>query len=811
MHTGIRSLSLYFAVLFFLACQAHGQDSRAVGLTPEEKAWISAHPVILCAPDPDFRPAEFIDNAGVHRGLVADFIDLVFDRVGLEKRIVRFKSWSEVLANAREEKIDLVTAASSTPQRREFLDFTNPFIELPAVIIVRQQVKTELTMAQLSGMKVAVVKHYASHDFLAKRYPGVELDMVPDIQTGLRKVSFGMVDAMVANIATVSIAIEKGTIANLKVAGESGFTYRLSFAPIRTHTTLTGILNKGLATISPDEKRAIYSRWIHLEQPPGISRSLLLLAAVLAGAILLAALFVAVWNRSLKKVVDQKTRALTKEVRRHERAKQQSAESENRYRGIFEYTKSGVIVYRVEQDGKAFIALDANRSVLNIDRLEYGDIIGRPITDIFPSVGEFGLLALMREVWKTGRPTHFPSSFYRDDRIQGWRDYFVYKLPSNEIVTVYSDETSRITAERALRQSEEKLSGIIHSINDHMVMLDSDLTILWANRTSRDAFGDQIENQKCYTVFAGLNRPCPDCIARKCFSQARMQEREFTVTPKTGAKYDFWERTNAASLDKEGRPKTVVTIFRDITRRKALAAEAMRAGHLASIGELAAGVAHEINNPINSIINLAQLISDERTENGAVDDMAGRIMSEGKRIAGIVSSLLAFAKEKSGPASAVPLAVILAETLALTRAHLDKHGIFLVLDLPESLPGIQCHMQKIQQVFLNLINNARDALNQKALDTRFRKEIRISAAARQIRDRTFVRIIFEDNGHGISPRHLSRVTHPFFSTKPSGMGTGLGLSISHGIVTNHGGAMEIHSEEHQFTRVVLDLPAGGDI
>ena len=816
MHTGIRSLFFYIITVFLLICQclicqAHGQEMQTVELTHAEKEWINANPVILCAPDPDFPPAEFFDKAGKYQGLVADFIDLVFERVGLKKQIVRYKDWTEVLENARQENIDLVTAASKTPQRQEFLNFTKPFIELPAVIIVRQQVKTDLTMAQLSGMNVAVVKHYAAHDFLAKRHPEVKLDTVPDIQTGLRKVSFGMVDAMVANIATVSINIEKGTIANLKVAGESGFTYQLSFAPIRTHKILTSILNKGLDSLSPDEKREIYSRWIHLEQSPQIPKTLLLLAVVLVLAILLVAFFVAAWNRSLKKVVDQKTRALKKEIRRHERAKQQSAESENRYRGIFEYTKSGVIVYRVEQNGKAFIALDANRSVLNIDRLGHEDIIGKNITDIFPRVREFGLMAVMREVWETGRPTHFPSSFYRDERIQGWRDYFVYKLPSNEIVTVYSDETSRITAERALRQSEEKLSGIIHSINDHMVMLDNTLTILWANRTARDAFGDHIENQKCYTVFAGLNRPCPDCIARKCFSQAKMQEREFTVTPKTGAKYDFWERTNAASLDKDGKPKTVVTIFRDITRRKALVAEAMRAGHLASIGELAAGVAHEINNPINSIINLGQLISDEDPGNEVVVDMTARIMSEGKRIAGIVSSLLAFAKEKSGPASSVPLDTILTETLSLTRAHLDKHGIFLELDLPETLPKIQCHMQKIQQVFLNLINNARYAINQKAHTVQFRKRILISAKPVRVKNRSFVRIVFEDNGSGISPQHISRVTDPFFSTKPSGMGTGLGLSISHGIVTNHGGVMEITSEEDQFTRVALDLPTGEEV
>ena len=94
MHTGIRSLFLYIMTVFLvicqcLICQAHGQEMQTVELTPAERGWINANPVILCAPDPDFPPAEFFDKAGKYQGLVADFIDLVFERVGLKKQIVR--------------------------------------------------------------------------------------------------------------------------------------------------------------------------------------------------------------------------------------------------------------------------------------------------------------------------------------------------------------------------------------------------------------------------------------------------------------------------------------------------------------------------------------------------------------------------------------------------------------------------------------------------------------------------------------------------------------------------------------------------
>ncbi len=805
-----KSIIFVLAVVFFLlpVLLLSAVPGTPVRLTQSEQEWIKTHPVIQCAPDPDFPPTEFFDTTGQYRGIAADYLNIIFPRVGLEKNIIHLNDWVTVLEQARKKKIELVTAAARSTYREEFLDFTIPFIEIPAVIIVRQQVNRELTLDQLKGMKVAVVSSYAAHEYIAENYPYLDLDLVPDTQTGLRKVSFGMVDAMVENIATVSYYIEKGTITNLKVSGESGFTYKLSFAPRKDYPILTGILNKGLASMSEDEKRVIYSKWIRLEQSPGLSKNMLIVFIIIICAALLVVISVMAWNWSLRRVVEEKTKELKKEVVRHEQAKQEIAESENRYRGIFEYTKSGVIVCRAVKNGNDFIVLDSNKSVQKIDKLQPEDILDKSILDVFPGIRELGLFGLMQEVWKTGVPAHFPSTHYKDLRIEGWRDFLVYKLPSNEIVTVYSDETSRVTAETALRDSEEKLSGIIHSINDHMVMLDNRLTILWANHTAKIVFGNHIENQKCYRIFAGQDHPCEDCIAKKCFSQGLMQEREINLKGENGLSFDFWETSNTAALDQEGHPRTVVTVFRNITLKKALAAEAMRAGHLASIGELASGVAHEINNPINSIINLAQIISNEAGQKGIPNELAPRIISEGKRIASIVSSLLTFAKDRKGPESPMTLEDILTETLALTKVHLDKHGITIKMDISPGLPIILGHMQKFQQVFLNLINNARYALNQKALYTNFEKVLKITGQKKIKNDRACVRVIFEDNGTGIPDKIIGRVMDPFFSTKPSGLGTGLGLSISHGIIRNHGGDMKIMSRENEYTRVIIDLPAG---
>jgi signal transduction histidine kinase len=256
--------------------------------------------------------------------------------------------------------------------------------------------------------------------------------------------------------------------------------------------------------------------------------------------------------------------------------------------------------------------------------------------------------------------------------------------------------------------------------------------------------------------------------------------------------------------------ENVIEIASDITEKTALQAESMRAAHLASIGELAAGVAHEINNPINGIINYAQMMLDERAAANADCEIPNRIMKEGDRVATIVRSLLSFAVERKEEKRPVRVEDILSDTLALSATQLRKEGILLKVNMPEELPGIVAHAQQIQQVFLNIINNARYALNCKypgASDDKIlevRGEETASPGGRQ------VKITFHDRGTGISADKIGKVIDPFFTTKPRGVGTGLGLSISHGIICDHGGKLFIQSVEGQFTKVHVLLPAADE-
>ncbi len=236
-------------------------------------------------------------------------------------------------------------------------------------------------------------------------------------------------------------------------------------------------------------------------------------------------------------------------------------------------------------------------------------------------------------------------------------------------------------------------------------------------------------------------------------------------------------------------------------------AETIRAAHLASIGELAAGVAHEINNPISGIINYAEILSDESETGSRQNDIAERIIKEGGRISNIVRSLLSFARDRGEEKRPVNVKEILTDTLALIESQLRVNGIKLTTEIPEELPDIIANPQQIQQVFLNILNNARYALNQKYSGKHDDKMINITVEESVTPDGRSLNISFYDQGTGISPDIIEKVMIPFFTTKPAGKGTGLGLSISHGIIADHGGKLTVDSIPGEMTRLVIAIPA----
>lgn len=296
-------------------------------------------------------------------------------------------------------------------------------------------------------------------------------------------------------------------------------------------------------------------------------------------------------------------------------------------------------------------------------------------------------------------------------------------------------------------------------------------------------------------------------------SVAEAQEEFYLIQQQEKREFKFLHRDGTILLAEvcasriPFRERQVLCLMvHDLTLRKELEYQSMRAAQMVAIGELASGIAHEINNPITGVINYAQLLQQKPHLTLQDRDILARIVKEGGRIAQIVHSLLFFARDSGKNKSRLIAQQLLAEALTLAQRQLEKEGIELVLDLADTPLEIYANPQQVEQVWLNLISNARHAFLAIDGTTGRNKELHIAMQMVESQGRLLCRTTFFDNGTGIPAQMLNHVLKPFFTTKPAGMGTGLGLSISLDIVKSFGGELTIDSREGEYTLVTVDFP-----
>ncbi len=238
-----------------------------------------------------------------------------------------------------------------------------------------------------------------------------------------------------------------------------------------------------------------------------------------------------------------------------------------------------------------------------------------------------------------------------------------------------------------------------------------------------------------------------------------------------------------------------LVIFDDITDRSELEQRLVQADKLSSIGLLAAGVAHEVNTPLAVISTYAQMLAKQVGEDSQKSMILDKIAKQTFRASEIVNSLLNFSRTSTTSFGDVNLNRVIQETLSLLEHQLQKSGIQVTTELDAGLPAIHGNGGKLQQVFLNLFLNARDAMPGGGT-----LEVKTWA------DGSSARVEVADTGSGIAPENLNRIYDPFFTTKAARKGTGLGLSVSYGIIQEHGGSIEVSNRRSGGARFRLDLP-----
>lgn len=242
-------------------------DEEQVGipLTEDEQAFLRAHPVIRVGIDRDWYPLEFVDENGRFGGISADYLALMSERLGIRFEPATDQPWPRTMELVRARELDMFSMAAQTPERSAYALFTEPYIRSPMVIVTRDQVDYIGDPARLLGREVAVVQGYASQEWLTTHHPELRLRPVAGTRQGLEQVATGEVFALVDNLAAVSFLIKQQGLSNLKISGQLPIAFDLAMAARSDWPLLRSILQKGLESISQEEKNAIYDKWIRLQ------------------------------------------------------------------------------------------------------------------------------------------------------------------------------------------------------------------------------------------------------------------------------------------------------------------------------------------------------------------------------------------------------------------------------------------------------------------------------------------------------------------------------------------------------------------
>jgi len=361
----------------------------------------------------------------------------------------------------------------------------------------------------------------------------------------------------------------------------------------------------------------------------------------------------------------------------------------------------------------------------------------------------------------------------------------------------FVDITERKQAEKRIKQTAEEWSTTFDSISDLVFINDKDSRLIRVNKAFADVAKmkpEELIGRPCYEIVHGTNEPVQKCPYKQAIKTKKPAMAEF-FEPHLGM---HLELSTSSIFDQKGETVASVHVARDITERKRMEEQLIVADRLASIGELSSGIAHELNNPLTSVIGFSDLLLGKED---LPDDIKGDlevINREAKRTAEVVRNLLTFARKREAEKKPVDIHNIIQKVLELRAYEQKVSNIEVNTQFASDLPEITADGFQLQQIFINIIINAEHFM----IEAHRRGTLTITTE--RIGD--IIRASFADDGPGIAKENLGHLFDPFFTTKEVGKGTGLGLSICHGITTEHGGRIYAESKLGKGATFVVELP-----
>jgi PAS domain S-box-containing protein len=484
-----------------------------------------------------------------------------------------------------------------------------------------------------------------------------------------------------------------------------------------------------------------------------------------------------------------------RDVTDERRARDAMTQSEARYRNVFETATDAL--FTLDAQGTVTSANDATCHVFDAPREE---LLGRPIARWVDASDRDAVAAAIRDAG-VGRGHRFECGVERANGDR--RRLFATTTPIRHsgrvtgVLVLARDVTAHLERDAALARSEARYTDLVESASDAIFTVDSDGKFTSVNRALEMATG-KARAELLGVHFDTVIDPRDRDEMRRTLSEALQGRRKRSELRYLDANGVARPAAMLASPVAEGDVIVgVLGVVRDVGEEKLLVEQLVQQEKLAAIGQLVSGVAHELNNPLASVMAFSQLVLTNVGDDAERDDALRTIHSEAKRAAKIVSNLLTFARQHPPQRTTTSVNDVIANVLEMRRYALRVHGVELEERLDPALPAIWADPFQLQQVFLNLVGNAEQALRG------WQGEQRISVVTEARGGRILATV--RDSGPGIPVAEIDRVFNPFYTTKAIGKGTGLGLSVSDGIVREHGGSIRVESTG-QGASFVVELP-----
>ena len=501
---------------------------------------------------------------------------------------------------------------------------------------------------------------------------------------------------------------------------------------------------------------------------------------------------------------------------KQKRVEEALRESEEKYRSIFNNAQVGIFRTRIS-DGKVLECNDRFARTYGYETPEEcidDFVMSERYTD--PGIRKKMVASLMEK----GEVNDIEACFSRKDGDEVWIRFSARAYPEDGYLEgVGYDITEEKKTLEALRKSEAQKRAILDSSLDRIRLVDRDLRIIWANKTTTrelDITSEALVGKICYELFAERDTPCPGCPMIKALKSGKIEHAVLHQKKSKGIPGEsYWDSYAVPIKDDSGHIVNLIEISRNITESKkrqeekgGLEAQLRRSQKMEAIGTLAGGIAHDFNNILTGILGYGQLAQMKLDPESEVHTDLKEVLQSANRAKSLIQQILAVGRSQEQERQAMQLKYIVKEAIKFLKSTLPS-TIEIQEKWDQDIGIIDADPTQMHQVVMNLCTNAGYAMEKDGgiLEVSLQnEELRMKNEELGLEPGPYLKLTVSDTGYGIAPEIREKIFDPYFTTKERGEGTGIGLSVVHGIVAQHGGDITVESEPGKGSAFHIYLP-----